>query len=58
MKTTEQPNLRLPLPDDVFYIESSLPAGMTISEYRRSRPRPPGRWARLKRLAGATAQPA
>ncbi len=58
MKTTKQPNLLLQVPDDVFYVESSLPAGMTISEYRRSRPRRPGRWARLKLLAGATAQPA
>lgn len=58
MKTTEQPNrLRQP-PDNVFYMECSLPSGMTISEYRRSRPRRPSRWARLKLLAGAAAQPA
>jgi hypothetical protein len=42
----------MPASDDVFYLESSLPAGMTISEYRRSRPRRPTGWERLKRLAG------
>jgi hypothetical protein len=35
----------------VLYIESSLPPGLTIGEYRRSRPRRPSRWERLKRLA-------
>jgi hypothetical protein len=36
----------------VLYIESpSIPPGMTVAEYRRSRPRQPSRWARLKRLA-------
>jgi hypothetical protein len=33
-------------------VESSLPAGITIGEYRRSRPRRPTRWERLKQLAG------
>jgi hypothetical protein len=45
----------------VLYIETSIPAGLTIAEYRRSRPRRPSRWQRLKQLAGgaqvaATAQ--
>jgi hypothetical protein len=43
-------------PDAVFYLESSLPPGMTIGEYRRSRPRRPTRWERLKQLAGGGAQ--
>jgi len=41
-----------------FYIDSSIPAGLTISEYRRSRPRRPRR-QRLAELgsfvAGAVA---
>jgi hypothetical protein len=36
----------------LVYIESTIPAGLTISEYRRDRPRQPTRWERLKRLAG------
>jgi hypothetical protein len=35
-----------------FYIETSIPAGVTIDEYRRSRPRRPSRWQWLKKLAG------
>jgi hypothetical protein len=35
-----------------FYIETSIEPGLTIDEYRRSRPRRPGRWERLKRLLG------
>ncbi len=58
MKTTEQPARLRQLPDNVFYMECGLPVGMTISGYRRSRPRRPGRWARVKLLAGAAAQPA
>jgi hypothetical protein len=50
--TTLGPNHLLQQPDAVFYLESSLPAGMTIGEYRRSRPRRPTRWERLKQLAG------
>jgi hypothetical protein len=49
MRNTQQ---RILLSDDVFYLESSLPAGMTISEYKRSRPRRPTGWERLKVLAG------
>ena len=33
------------------YIETTIPAGMTVSQYARSRPRPT-RWERLKLLAG------
>jgi hypothetical protein len=36
----------------VLYIESSIRPGLTIGEYRRSRPRRPTRWERLKQLAG------
>jgi hypothetical protein len=34
-----------------FYIESSIPAGLTMGEYRRSRPRR-GRRQLLRALAG------
>jgi hypothetical protein len=48
-----------PVPEaGVFYIESSLPPGLTLDEYRRARPRRATRWGRLKRLAGAGAAPA
>jgi hypothetical protein len=36
----------------VLYIESSIRPGLTIGEYRRTRPRRPNRWERLKQLAG------
>jgi hypothetical protein len=52
MNSNRQPTLLERAPDDVFYVESSVPPGMTISEYRRSRPRRPTRWERLKQLAG------
>jgi hypothetical protein len=52
MRNTHQPSLLLQPSDEVFYLESSLPVGMTVSEYRRSRPRRPTGWKRLKRLAG------
>jgi hypothetical protein len=49
----------VPFPEaSVFYIESSLPPGLTMDEYRRGRPRRATRWGRLKRLAGAGAAPA
>ena len=35
------------------YIEATVPAGMTLREYRRGLPRAAGRWQRLKELAGA-----
>ena len=48
-----------PVPEArVFYIESSLPPGLTLYEYRRGRPRRLTGWRRLKRLAGAGAAPA
>jgi hypothetical protein len=34
---------------DVFYIESSLPTGVTIPEYRRSRPPRLSLWKRVGR---------
>jgi len=40
--------------NQVLYIESSIRPGLTISEYRRSRPRRPNRWERLKQLAGGS----
>jgi hypothetical protein len=41
------------LDDRAFYVESSIPPGVTVDEYRRGRPRRLTRWGRLKRLAGA-----
>ena len=45
-------NIEAPSPvnRDPFYIESSLPAGLTISEYRRSRPARPTLWRRFRAL--------
>jgi hypothetical protein len=39
-----------PTPNNL-YIETSIPAGITIDQYRRSRRRA-SRWERLKQLAG------
>jgi len=36
----------------VLYIETSIRPGLTIGEYRCSRPRRASRWERLKQLAG------
>jgi hypothetical protein len=36
----------------VLYIETSIRPGLTLGEYRRSRPRRPNRWERLKQLGG------
>jgi hypothetical protein len=36
----------------VSYLETSIRPGLTIDQYRRSRPRRPSRWERLKQLAG------
>jgi hypothetical protein len=47
-------------PDHLFYVESSVAPGLTLSEYKRRRRRPT-RWGRLKELAGGAqgaAQPA
>ncbi len=38
--------------NQVLYIESSIHPGLTINEYRRTRPGKPSRWERLKQLAG------
>jgi hypothetical protein len=45
-------------PDRAFYLESSLPPGLTVDQYRRGRPRRSTRWKRLKRLAGRGPAPA
>jgi hypothetical protein len=50
-------NLLAP-PDRLFYLESSLPPGLTLDQYRRARPRRSTRWKRLKRLAGTGPAPA
>jgi hypothetical protein len=52
----ETPNSQ-ELQRQVSYIETSIRPGLTIDQYRRSRPRRPSRWERLKDLAGG-AQPA
>ncbi len=36
----------------VLYIETSIRPGLTINEYRRTRPSKPSRWERLKQLGG------
>ena len=51
-------HLQPALEDRAFYVESSIPPGVTVDEYRRGRARRPTRWNRLKRLAGAGAAPA
>jgi hypothetical protein len=38
----------------LVYMETSIPAGVTIDAYRRGRPGRPSRWARLKQLAGGS----
>ena len=44
---------RIPeIPNDVFYVECSLEPGMTIDAFRRSRPRRPNRWERLRQFGG------
>jgi hypothetical protein len=49
---THEPQLDIKTPTDrprdVFYIESTLPAGVTIAEYQRCRPRPPTLWKRWR----------
>jgi hypothetical protein len=53
------PSLLAPGPTDrVFYVESSIPPGLTVNEYRRGRSRRLTRWGRLKRLAGSGTAPA
>ena len=58
MKSTSLPILVAAPEDRVFYVESSLPPGLTLNEYRRGRQRRASRWGRLKRLAGCGAAPA
>ena len=52
----ETPNTQV-LQSQVLYVETSIAPGLTIDQYRRSRPRKPSRWQRMKLLAGG-AQPA
>ena len=52
MTTAENIHQLLEPSDEVFYIESSLPARMTVGEYRRSRPSRPTRWQRVRQLVG------
>ena len=47
----ETPNTQV-LQSQVLYVETSIRPGLTIDEYRRSRPRRPSRWERLKQIAG------
>jgi hypothetical protein len=58
MKSTGPSPLAPALEDRVFYVESSLPPGLTLDEYRRRRPRRPTGWRRLRGLAGPGAAPA
>jgi hypothetical protein len=58
MQSTARTSLSFALDARVFYIETSVPPGLTIDEYRRGRSRRATRWGRLKRLAGAGAAPA
>ena len=58
MNSTASSLLSPALEDRAFYVESSIPPGVTVDEYRRGRSRRPTRWNRLKRLAGGGAAPA
>ena len=44
---------RSPTVVPLSYIETTIPAGMTLREYRGTLPRNVSRWRRLKALAGA-----
>ena len=37
------------------YVETSIPGGMTLPQYRASRPRPTRRWRRLRDVLGLRA---
>jgi hypothetical protein len=52
MHSRHEPNPHLHLADDLFYVETDIAPGVTLDQARRSRPRKPSRWARLKDLAG------
>jgi hypothetical protein len=45
----ERPSSGIRLRDEVSVIHSDIPVGVTLGEYRRSRPRTPSRTARLLR---------
>jgi len=47
----ETPNSQIFL-SQVSYVETSIRPDQTLNEYRRSRPRKPSRWERLKQLGG------
>ena len=47
----ETPNTQV-LQSQVSYLETTIRPGLTIDQDRRSRPRRPSRWERLKQLAG------
>ena len=47
-RTTTHFELNIPFD----YVETTIPAGQTVGDYRRTRPPRPSRWERLKRLAG------
>jgi hypothetical protein len=48
--TFTSPQFELTIPLD--YMETTIPPGMTIREYRRFRPRRRSRWPRLRRGRG------
>jgi hypothetical protein len=48
-RTADRLELEIPL----VYMETTIPPGLTLGEYARSRPRRPSRWQRLKELAGS-----
>jgi hypothetical protein len=58
MKSTYPSPHQPELEDRAFYVESSVPPGLTLAEYRRGRKPRLTRWGRLKRLAGGGAAPA
>jgi hypothetical protein len=47
-RTTSRFELSVPL----VYVETTIPPGMTLVAYRRSRPQRRSRWHRLSRRAG------
>jgi hypothetical protein len=52
MATTQNIEVGIVGARDLFYIESSLPRGLTIAEYQRLRPRRPSLRKRFTGLAG------
>ena len=47
----ETPNSRI-FESQVSYLDTTIRPGLTIDQYRRSRPRRQSRWERLKQLGG------